>query len=77
MELVVRHSTWAIRNLLVQGAEIMYKNMLLLIVILMTILMMSALYSSKNCNIKIKGELKSFEFKFGTTEKNAFPIDNK
>lgn len=39
--------------------------------------MMSALYSSKNCNIRIKGELKSFEFNFGTTEKNAFPIDKK
>lgn len=54
-----------------------YKHKFLLVIILMTILMMSALYSSKNCNIRIKGELKSFEFNFGTTEKNAFPIDKK
>jgi hypothetical protein len=54
-----------------------YKNKFLLVVILMTILMLSALYSSKNCTIRIKGELKSIEFNFGTTEKNASPIDNK
>lgn len=55
----------------------MYKNKFLVVVILMTILMMSALYSSKNCNIRIKGEIKSFEFNFGTTEKNASHIDDK
>lgn len=55
----------------------MYKNKFLLVVILLTILMISALYSSKNCNIRIKGELKSFEFNFGTAEKNASQIDNK
>ncbi|WP_459479623.1 hypothetical protein [Clostridium saccharoperbutylacetonicum] len=54
----------------------MYKNKLFLVVILLTILMISALYSYKNCNIKIKGEPKAFEFNFTTTEKNAPNINN-
>lgn len=55
----------------------MYKNKFLLVVILLEILMISALYSYKNCNMRIKGELKSFEFNFSTTEKNASQIDSK
>lgn len=33
--------------------------------------MFSALYSYKDCSIKIKASIESFEFNFNTKEKNA------